>query len=60
MLKIIKTWLDGAKGVRLDELPSVLWAYKTTVRTPIGETPFKLAYGSEAIIPIEIHMANHR
>ena len=60
MLKIIKTWLDGAKGVWLDELPSVLWAYKTTVRTPIGETPFKLAYGSEAIIPIEIHMANHR
>ena len=44
----------------VDELPSVLWAYKTTVRTSIGETPFKLAYGSEAIIPIEIHMANHR
>ena len=60
LLKIIKTQLDGAKGVWLDELPSVLWAYKTTVRTPIGETPFKLAYGSEAIIPIEIHMANHR
>ena len=31
-----------------------------TVRTPTGETPFKLAYGSEAIIPVEIHMANHR
>ena len=31
----------------------------TTVRTPIGETPFKLAYGSEAIIPAEMHMANH-
>ena len=31
-----------------------------TMRTPIGETPFKLAYGSEAIIPAEVHMANHR
>ena len=30
------------------------------VRTPIGETPFKLAYGSEAVIPVEVHMANHR
>ena len=37
-----------------------LWAYKTTVRTPTGETPFKLAYGSEAVIPAEVHMANHR
>ena len=24
LLKIIKTWLDGAKGIWLDELPSVL------------------------------------
>ena len=38
----------------------VLWAYKTIVRTPTRETPFKLAYGSEAVIPAEVHMANHR
>ena len=31
-----------------------------TVRTLIGETAFKLAYGSEAVIPAEVHMANHR
>ena len=30
------------------------------MRTPTGETPFKLAYGSEAVIPVEVHMANHR
>ena len=35
-------------------------AYRTIVRTPTRETPFKLAYGSEAIIPEEVHMANHR
>ena len=29
------------------------------MRTPTGETPFKLAYGSEAVIPAEEHMANH-
>ena len=60
LLKIIKTRLEGSKGVWLDELPSVLWAYRMTMRTPTGETPFKLAYGSEAIIPTEVHMANHR
>ena len=60
LLKIIKTCLEGTKGVWPDELPGVLWAYRTTVRTPTGETPFKLAYGSETVIPAEVHMANHR
>ena len=55
MLKIIKTRLERAKGVWPDELPSVLWVYRRTVRTPTGETPFKLAYGSEAVIPAEVH-----
>ena len=40
LLKIIKTRLEGVKGIWSDELPSVLWAYKTTARTPTGETPF--------------------
>ncbi|XP_030950819.1 uncharacterized protein LOC115974551 [Quercus lobata] len=47
-------------NILLNELPGVLWIYRTTVRTPTGETLFKLAYGSEAIIPAEVHMANHR
>ena len=56
LLKIIKTRLKEAKEIWPDELPGVLWAYRTTVRTPTGETPFKLAYGSEAVIPAEVHM----
>ena len=40
LLKVIKTRLKGAKGIWPDELPSVLWAYRMTTRTPIGETPF--------------------
>ncbi|XP_075670277.1 uncharacterized protein LOC142640061 [Castanea sativa] len=30
------------------------------MRTPTGKTPFKLAYRNGAVIPAEIHMANHR
>ena len=30
------------------------------MRTPTGETPFKLAYGSEVVIPVKVHMVNHR
>ena len=31
-----------------------------TLRTPIGETPFKLTYESEAVMLAEVQMANHR
>ena len=60
LLKIIKTQLEGAKGIWLDELPSVLWAYQTTARTPTGETPFRLAYGTEAVIPAEVGLTSYR
>ena len=36
----VTTWLEGAKGIWLEELSSVLWAYKTTARTLTGETLF--------------------
>ena len=40
LLKIIKTQLNGAKGIWSKELPSVLWAYRMTARTPTRETLF--------------------
>ena len=60
LLKIIKTRLQGAKGIWPKELPSVLWAYRTTARTPTGETPFRLTYGNEAVIPAEIRLTSYR
>ena len=60
MLKIIKTRLEGAKGIWPEELPSILWAYKTTARTPAGETPFRLTYENEAVIPAEIELTSYR
>ena len=54
LLKIIKTKLDDSKGAWPEELPNVLWAYRTTARTPTGETPFRLTYGTEAVIPVEV------
>ena len=60
MLKIIKTWLEGAKGIWPDELLSVLWAYRTTARTPTGETLFQLVYGADAVIPSEVGITSYR
>ena len=60
LLKIIKTWLDGAKGIWPEELPSILWAYRTMARTPIAETPFWLTYGSEVVIRTEVGLISYR
>ncbi|KAK4407918.1 hypothetical protein Sango_0372800 [Sesamum angolense] len=54
ILQHLKTRLDQAKGNWVDELPGVLWAYRTTSRRSTGESPFNLVYGMEAIIPTEI------
>ena len=39
-------------------MPNVLWAYRTTARTPTRETPFKLTYGTEAEIPVEVGISS--
>ena len=38
----------------MEELPHVLWTYRTTPRKSTGKTPFSLTYGVEAVIPLEI------
>ena len=45
--------LDDAKGRWVEELLHVLWTYRTTPQRSIGETPFLMSYGAEAVIPIE-------
>ena len=38
----------------------MLWAYRTTPRSSIGETPFHLTYGSEVVLPLEVGTPSHR
>ena len=54
MLKFIKARLVGTKGSWPEELLNVLWAYSTIARTPIGELPFNLTYGTKAVILVEV------
>ena len=37
----------------MEELPHILWTYRTTPRQSTGETPFSITYGAEAVIPLE-------
>nr|GEZ62359.1 reverse transcriptase domain-containing protein [Tanacetum cinerariifolium] len=37
-----------------DKLDDALWAFRTTFKTPIGCTPYKLVYGKSCHLPIEL------
>ncbi|XP_072056316.1 uncharacterized protein [Arachis hypogaea] len=54
ILSGLKKRLDNKKGTWADELASVLWSYRTTEQSSTKETPFRLTYGVDAVIPVEI------
>ena len=56
----LKTKLEGLKGKWVEYLPEVLWAYRTTRKSATQETPFALAFGTEAVAPVEIGLKSLR
>lgn len=56
----LKRRLDALKGRWAAELSLVLWSYRTTARAATGETPFSMAYGTEAMIPVEVRVSSFR
>ncbi|XP_039169950.1 uncharacterized protein LOC120294094 [Eucalyptus grandis] len=43
-----------------DRLPYALMAYRTSIRTSTGATPFSLVYGMEAVLPVEVEVPSLR
>ena len=61
ILKVtLKKKLLACKNNWPEELPRVLWAYRTTPRTTTGHSPFSMAYGCEAMVPVETLFPSHR
>ena len=60
LITALKKRLEQAKRKWVEELPSILWAYRTTPGRPIGNTSFALAYGIDAVIPTEIELPTIR
>jgi hypothetical protein len=44
----------------VEDLYQVLWSYRTTPHSTTGETPFRMVYGSDAVIPVEIGQPSWR
>nr|GEV36193.1 hypothetical protein [Tanacetum cinerariifolium] len=62
-----EAWGEGIKALLgernknwVEELPHVLWAHRTMIKSSHGDTPFSLTYGTEAITPAEIEMPTYR
>ena len=45
--------LDDAKGKWVEELPHVLWTYRTTPCRSTRETPFPMTYKAKIVIPLK-------
>ncbi|GJT64976.1 reverse transcriptase domain-containing protein [Tanacetum coccineum] len=60
LIEGIKTRLGRERKGWVDELPNVLWAHRTSLKTRNEETPYSLTFGSEAVIPAEVGMPTHR
>ena len=56
----LKTKLEYLKGKWVEYLPEVLWAHRTTRKSATQETPFALAFGTEAVAPIEVGLKSPR
>ncbi|XP_027356898.1 uncharacterized protein LOC113866216 [Abrus precatorius] len=54
ILHELKRRLGSAKGESAEKLPEILWAYRCTPQTITKETPFRLTYGTDAMVPVEI------
>ncbi|GKU99602.1 hypothetical protein SLEP1_g12423 [Rubroshorea leprosula] len=60
VLRGLKTRVLAAHSNWVDELNKVLWSCRTTPSSATGETPFSLAYGAEAVIPVEVGLPSDR
>ncbi|XP_072088164.1 uncharacterized protein [Arachis hypogaea] len=60
ILQGLKKKLDDSKREWAELIHEVLWSYNTTEQSSTKETPFRLVYGCDVMIPIEVSLQNIR
>ncbi|XP_075500052.1 uncharacterized protein LOC142538623 [Primulina tabacum] len=60
IVQALKARLHGKGKDWVEELPSILWAYRTTPRSSTREIPYNLVYGSKAVLSVEIRQSSTR
>nr|GEY27563.1 reverse transcriptase domain-containing protein [Tanacetum cinerariifolium]GEY74402.1 reverse transcriptase domain-containing protein [Tanacetum cinerariifolium] len=52
--RILVRTVGGNRASWSEKLEDALWAFRTTYKTPIGCTPYKLVYGKSCYLPIKL------
>nr|XP_025661188.1 uncharacterized protein LOC112756783 [Arachis hypogaea] len=60
ILHALRKKLDDAKSLWAELIPEIIWGYNTTIHLTTKETPFRLIYGSDAMIHVEISQSSLR
>ncbi|KAK8951258.1 hypothetical protein KSP39_PZI004425 [Platanthera zijinensis] len=60
IVNLLKKKVENLRGSWVEQLPSVLWALRTTPNMATGETPFKLSHGCEAVLPVKFEVLSPR
>ena len=60
LVKTLKKIIEGHKKDWDRKLNSALWAYRTSYKVTTGMTPFRMAYGLEAVVPMEFMVPSLR
>ncbi|XP_074374386.1 uncharacterized protein LOC141714786 [Apium graveolens] len=60
ILQGLKKRVDELPRPWVDELPNVLWSYRTTAKIATGISPFRMTFGLEAVSPVEVFLNSPR
>nr|GEU62325.1 hypothetical protein [Tanacetum cinerariifolium] len=52
--RILERTVGENRALWTDKLDDALWAFRTTFKTPIGCTPYRLIYGKSCLLPLEL------
>nr|GEV76452.1 reverse transcriptase domain-containing protein [Tanacetum cinerariifolium] len=52
--RILERTVGKNRALWSDKLEEALWAFRTTFKTPIGCTPYRLVYGKSCHLPLEL------
>ncbi|XP_021767608.1 uncharacterized protein LOC110731998 [Chenopodium quinoa] len=60
ILTSLQRKLEEYKYLWADLVPEVSWANRTTKKESTGKSPFTLAYGADAVVPVEVQIPSLR
>ncbi|XP_021736139.1 uncharacterized protein LOC110702692 [Chenopodium quinoa] len=60
ILTALQRKLEEHKGLWVDLVLEVLWANRITEKESTGKSPFTLAYGADAVVPVEVQIPSLR